>query len=316
MERKVSVNICCFNAEDYIEETIHSVLGQSYNNIEIIVVDDGSRDKTKTIVENIKDSRVVYYYQENQGLAFSRNKALELSSGEYIALMDHDDIWVPDKLNKQIPLFDKNPACGLVYCDGYDIDSKGKILGKYKTGIGFYHGNAFFKLLHHDFTGPCSGVILKRECFDKVGNFNLNFKMAEEYELFLRVAEAYEIEYIKEPLVKYRFHRSTSVGGEDILAQEILSIIEYWIKKKPEILTIHKDIISKNKFKANLNLTLYYLRSRKYKEALRFFAKSIQGLGLNPIIAFDTLVFLLLNIKRIKRHFIRNSIVYKNINEG
>ena len=115
----ISVNIPAYNAEEFIERTIRSAINQTYQDIEVVILDDGSTDRTGDIIRQMqsKDNRIRYYYQDNGGLAFTRNRLFDLSKGEYIAFLDHDDEWYSDKLESQLALFKDNPDTALVYGD-------------------------------------------------------------------------------------------------------------------------------------------------------------------------------------------------------
>lgn len=127
---KVSVIIPVYNCENFIEETLKSVLSQTYKDFEVIVVDDDSKDRTGEIVNVIKDKRIVYIHQENGGVSMARNNGILNSKGEYIALLDHDDLWLPEKLERQMPTLESNSKIGLVYSDCHIVDSKGRITGR------------------------------------------------------------------------------------------------------------------------------------------------------------------------------------------
>ena len=131
MPPKVSINLCCYNGEKYLEETLQSIFLQTYTDWELVVVNDGSTDSTERIIKSHKAAGkpIVYHYQENAGLGSARNKALQLSSGSYIALIDQDDIWLSEKLEKQVRAFEVDRLLGLVYSDTYYIDQDGKELG-------------------------------------------------------------------------------------------------------------------------------------------------------------------------------------------
>ena len=107
MKPLVSINLCCFNSERYLRETLESIAGQTFSNWELVAVNDGSTDSTESILHEFrtKGYPVLYYYQENRGIAHSRNKAIELSRGDYIAFIDHDDIWFPDILSNQLAAY-------------------------------------------------------------------------------------------------------------------------------------------------------------------------------------------------------------------
>ena len=115
---EISVIIPTYNYANYVRDAVESVLNQSYKEFEIIVVDDGSTDGTKKVLEPLKN-RIRYIYQENRGLPSAYNTGIKASKGEYIAFLDSDDLWLPEKLKLQKKYFDDNPAVGMVICNGY-----------------------------------------------------------------------------------------------------------------------------------------------------------------------------------------------------
>lgn len=206
----ISVIIPAYNAELFIEQTIKSALSQTYSNIEVIVVDDGSEDRTAEITNLIalKDHRVILIQQPNKGVAAARNLAIQQSSGEFIAPLDADDVWLLHKLEKQLEfLIDSGPSVGLVYAWSTVIDEKGKLLGKHL--INREEGNIFPELLLKDFIGNASVPLIRRSCFEKVGLYNCLFKEhnvqgIEDWDLSLRIAEQYEFRLVPQVLVLYR----------------------------------------------------------------------------------------------------------------
>ena len=131
MNSLVSAIIPTYNSVNYISEAINSVLNQTYKNCEIIVVDDGSTDNTRKTVENYirkYPHKIKYFYQENKGPSAARNKGIKEARGNYIAFLDSDDLWLPDKLEKQISLFMKDVSLKLTYCGGYYEDEEGSVI--------------------------------------------------------------------------------------------------------------------------------------------------------------------------------------------
>ncbi len=231
MPPKVSVNICCYNSERYLKETIQSVLDQSFKDYEVIIVDDGSKDNTGKIVKSFTDPRLKYYYQENRGLSASRNRAISLSSGEYIALLDHDDLWQPDKLAEQINLLDNDLALGAVFSDAYIIDGQGNITGTYFNINRPARGNIFERLILANFI-PCLTVMIRQTSLRGLELFKQDFRIAEEYELFLRIAERSSFDYIDKPLASYRWHENNySFYNSRRSYYEELAIVNYWLPK-------------------------------------------------------------------------------------
>src|SRR3990172_11738749 len=142
----VSVIIPTYNGSRFIRETIQSVIGQSYSKIEIIVIDDGSTDDTSLVVKSITDQRITYIQQKNAGVSTARNHGITVSKGDYIAFLDHDDVWLPCKLEKQLSLFEQNPKVAMVYADTFIIDENNSIINTYSHKIKFYRGMIFKEL--------------------------------------------------------------------------------------------------------------------------------------------------------------------------
>ncbi|MCC3526853.1 MAG: glycosyltransferase family 2 protein [Microcoleus sp. PH2017_22_RUC_O_B] len=209
-ESLISVIIPAYNAEEFITKTLESVLSQTYQNIEIFVVDDGSTDTTAEIVKSFaqKDSRVTLLQQANAGVAVARNLAYLHSKGEYIAPIDADDIWYPQNLEKQVEcLTNSEPFVGIAYSWSLDINEGGLLTG------GFYNstieGEVHNALVYKYFIGNASSSLIRRTCFEKVGGYNCKFKLenaqgCEDWELHLRIAQYYQFKVVPEYLVGYR----------------------------------------------------------------------------------------------------------------
>lgn len=266
---KVSVNIPCFNGERYIRQAIESVLNQMFEDFELIVIDDGSTDSSARIINSFSDSRVRYFYKGNEGLASTRNFALKESRGEFIALLDQDDIWLKDKLQKQLELFEKESETGIVFSDSYILDNEKRRAKTYFECCRPNRGMVFEELLlgYSNFI-PLPTAILRRQVFEKVGLFNTGYRLAEEWELFLRAAREFAFDYVDEPLACYRIHDGNFSRNKDIYVKETLEILNSWK-------VVCGDLFDKNSDK-------YYLRqSGIYLEAADFYAlngKKVQAL--------------------------------------
>lgn len=204
---KISVVIPAYNSAAYLKEALDSVVSQTYPVFEVIVIDDGSTDSAKDIVKKY-GSTIRYIYQDNQGPAAARNRGIKESKGDFTAFLDSDDLWTPEKLKKQMALFEiKN--YGMVYCDiSHVVDGKTIYRSylkerKYRfTGS----GNLFHKLLQENFIFTPT-VIIKREVINKSGCFDEKYKICEDYKMWLKVAKNYEIGFVDEPLVIRRRHQ-------------------------------------------------------------------------------------------------------------
>jgi len=210
MPPTVSINLCCYNSEKYLEETLQSIFAQTYKDWELIIINDGSSDSTESIVRQYicQGYPIIYHYQDNKGLGFSRNEALKHSRGKYIAFIDHDDIWMPDKLEKQIPLFYKDPKTAIVTSNAIQFNEKGNnaLFCKKKPKT----GHVFRELLVNYFICLSTAVISRRVLDDLDEWFDSRFRHIEEAELFTRIAYAWYLDYVDEPLAKNRIHKESS----------------------------------------------------------------------------------------------------------
>lgn len=227
---RVSVIIPTYNCSQYIAEAIDSVLNQSFLDFELIIVNDGSTDDTEEIISrylNNPSDKIRYINQENRGLAAARNTGIRRSSGEFIAFLDADDLWLPNKLSAQISVFDQYANVGFVHTNCYGFG------GPYGTYVNRFWMNAeqiknhsgliFWNLFFRKIRITASTVMLRRKCLDRIGHFDeaLSKLGSEDRDLFLRILWEYEAVYINEPLAKYR-DRSDSMGqnyGKMIKAQ-------------------------------------------------------------------------------------------------
>jgi len=208
---RVSIDLCCYNSEPFLEETLASVFAQTFTDYELVIVNDGSKDRTDEIVRrHVAAGRpIVYHPQANAGLGAARNKALELSKGELIAILDHDDVWEPRKLELQVPLFDRREV-GFAGSDARYIDARGRPLGLYSDANPLQRGKVLRELVLYNFV-PCAAAVLRRSAIGAAGGFfKPDFRVSEEYELFLRLAAISEFDYSPEPLVSIRVHAASA----------------------------------------------------------------------------------------------------------
>jgi glycosyltransferase involved in cell wall biosynthesis len=229
---KVSVNIPCFNSAGFIHHTIESLLGQTYEDFEAIVIDDGSTDRTGDIIRSYRDERIRYFYQENRGLSLSRNRALSLSQGEYIAFLDHDDVWLPDKLRQQVEILDKDQDFAFVYTNYFKLKPNGKkYLGNRKTQP---EGNIFENLLYY-YSICLSTVMVRKQSLERLETlFDAKLCLAEETDVFMRLLFRERARYIEQPLTIYRIHPNmSSVKHVDRYPDENAYMLEKFKKMDP-----------------------------------------------------------------------------------
>ncbi len=237
----ISVIIPAYNAEEFIAKTLESVLSQTYQNIEVLVVDDGSLDTTAAIVKSFaqKDRRIILLQQSNAGVAAARNLAIEKSKGEYIAPIDADDIWYPPNLEKQLNCLTSSASTvGVVYSWSVDINEQDLLTG------GFYNstteGEVYTALVYKYFIGNASSSLIRHICFEKVGGYNCQLKAenaqgCEDWELHLRIAEHYQFNVVPEYLVGYRQIASSMSCNYAAMAKSHSLIMADVRQRHPEI---------------------------------------------------------------------------------
>ena len=227
---KISVIIPVYNGERYIKEAIDSVLNQTYENYEIIVINDGSTDNTIKILKNYVN-KIRWKNQENKGVVSAKNSGIKIAKGEYFAYLDADDVFLPDKLELQIKKLNENPKLGLVFCEYYYMDKNGKIIKLIKP-------TKKIKLIQDNFI-PTSGVICKKSCLEKIGIFEYDVGSDYDWDLWLRISEQFPISYVNKPLLKYRIHSS------NISRTRVKNIVDYELEMKIKLL--EKAYLRRNK---------------------------------------------------------------------
>lgn len=216
----VSVIIPAYNRAFIIGQTIDSVLQQTYGNYEIIVVDDGSTDNTYEALKPYWD-KIRYEYKENGGIASARNRGLELAQGEYIAFLDSDDFWKPEKLEKQMQCFANQPEYGLVAtrCVTNTVDRDFNTIEVNKIRRSGKSGWIYKDLFFRNFIRT-SSVVIKNECFQKVGRFDEGLPRCEEIDMWLRISKKYPVGFINDILTIYT-RRPKEIRHDNIEGRKI-----------------------------------------------------------------------------------------------
>lgn len=263
----VSVIIPTYNRANLVGKAIKSVLSQTYQDFEIIVIDDGSTDNTEETVKSFNNFKIRYIcHSDNRGISAARNTGIRASRGEYIALLDSDDEWLPEKLDKQIKILqDGPPELGVVYSDLLYIDENGKNMNKLRNPK--KEGYIYEDLLGENCIGPPSTLLIRKECFHKVGLFDDLVNGMEDWDLSIRIAKYYRFSHIKIPLMKYRLHSnqiSKNLRVKNIAAKRIL------VKYASE-LEIRRVAHSKHYF----HIGNRFCHMGKTKEGQRYLLKAI-----------------------------------------
>jgi glycosyltransferase involved in cell wall biosynthesis len=212
---RVSAIILTYNRADLIMEAIESVLAQTYTDYEIIVIDDGSTDNTAQVLQQLIESgKIRYIWQENQGECAARNHGLHQARGEYVAFLDSDDLWLPQKLEAQVACLEAYPEAGLVQSSFLKFDdATGKNLGIRDTS--WFSGRIYPQILMHwSDLMAVDAVLLPLKVLQQVGGFDETLKRGLDLELWWRISRHYPFIAMPDVLTKVRVH-SGSVSGAD-----------------------------------------------------------------------------------------------------
>jgi glycosyltransferase involved in cell wall biosynthesis len=202
----VTVIIPTFNRATLLPKAVESVLKQTYQDFEILLIDDASSDATPTVCRGFSDPRVRYIrHRENRGIAGARNTGVSNARGRFIAFLDDDDEWLPQKLSRQVEVLENSSrSIGAVYTAFEMVDKEtGRGRGEIRPAKS---GHILHELCMRNWIGTASTVCLKRECFDEAGPFDEKVTFGEEYDMWIRIAHRYDFKYIDEILVKYGVH--------------------------------------------------------------------------------------------------------------
>ena len=237
----VSVLVPAYNAELFIADTLQSVLNQTYKNIEVLVVDDGSRDATARIVEKFarRDNRIKLYHQENKGVAAARNFAISKASGEYLAPIDSDDIWYPCKIEKQVTRLERlGPDTAVAYSWSVSIDEKGQVLDA--GPMWDLEGEVYQALVLRNFIGNASVPMFRRSAVQMVGGYKeelraLNAQGCEDWEICLRLAERFRYCVAKDYLVGYRCYAQSMSYNHEAMGRSYDLVMQELKSRHPEI---------------------------------------------------------------------------------
>lgn len=266
---KVSVIITCYNEAVFVEKALKSVLNQTFQDFNVCVVDDGSEDNTREIIQPyVKKHGVKYIYQKNRGLPAARNTGIQNCKGQYIAFLDADDSWLIQKLEKQIKYAEKHPKAALIYSDFYRYNKKG---GRFSQGYPKSYKNSkefLTDIFVRNASIIPSTVLIKRDVLKDIGYFDEELLLKQEYDLWIRIGGTYPIGYVNEPLVNI-LEREDSLSKRDgqLRLRYQLLAAEKAVKHFPFLAKLKK----KRSGKAYYDLGLFYFSINQPHEAREAF---------------------------------------------
>lgn len=219
---RVSVLLTCYNHLSYLEAAIDGLLAQSFQDFELIALDDGSTDGTREWLsdrlgpkapkpnkwEPLENRTKLVFNESNLGTYGTLNVGLAHVSGDFVAVLNDDDVWLPTKLERQVELMDAHPNVGLVHTGGEFIDAQGNRTEGSPLGFAFPKfeaGDLLLRLIYSN-TIIASAVLARKRCFDELGPFDASYFGSGDWEMWLRIAERWELGFVDEPLTLYRIH--------------------------------------------------------------------------------------------------------------
>ena len=272
---KVSVILPTYNRANYIARALDSILVQTYKDYEIIVVDDGSTDATSEVLKHFSD-KIKYIRQSNQGSATARNRGIQESKGEYIAFLDSDDYWVPEKLQEQVNVLAVHPEVGIVYARMPIINEKGEKIGMKPAGVS---GKNFKELLEVWGDLPTSTVMTRRVCFNEVGLFDTTLVTMQDIDMWLRISRRYQLYEIEGKVLAYYCRHNTQITTNKIKVYSgLVTIYKKILRSYPDA---PRELMLKRILSNQYLLARANYNERFYSAALK---NALAVVGRNPLV--------------------------------
>lgn len=264
----------CQRELKYLRRAVESVLNQDYKNIELIIIDDSPsgdsvRENVAEYCNSLQDKNVVYSQNQKQlGACASRNRGLHLSKGTYIAFLDDDDEWLPNKISMQLDQLEATPRAGLVYSDFWLIAESTGEKRRYSKTSHPYQGNVYDEIIRGNFIGSTSVPLIKKDVLLQIGGFDVEQPAMQDWDVWIRIAEHYEIAYVPECLINYYEHEGTHITkSPDKRLKGLMRLNE----KQRSYLELHKDIMGSRYY----YMMRLYIAKNDVKNALKYYGKSI-----------------------------------------
>lgn len=275
---KVSIIISCYNHEKYIVQSINSVLNQTYTDYEILIINDGSTDNSSNIINRIvdknKDKITFIDHSVNQRPRFASNLGLSLAKGQYIAWNDGDDIWYPEKLEKQMYIFqqDNKKKIGLVYCYGKNLNENPNRMRSEVEAVDV-KDDVFEQLFNSAFFFKIS-IVARKEVYDFVGIMDERYPYCADYELLLRIAAAgYQFDRVPEVLVGHRIHDTNETQNRAVAQQNTKEMLANIASNYKSLIKSKNINVSKRLAVCDLLSSEYYFANGNKTEARKILYK-------------------------------------------
>jgi alpha-1,3-rhamnosyltransferase len=269
----VTVGIALYNHEKYIKECLESIINQTYDNLEIIVIDDGSKDSSYNIAKEVLESQTRRKYilktRPNIGMCNTLNEIIELASGEYISFIGSDDFWHKDKIKKQAKYLDEHPDIALVHCNSYLVDGDSKVYGEFDCSSSKTEGDLFHGLIMGSAVINTPGNFYRTSVYEKIGKYDPQFRW-EDDDFWQRLTKIYKVGFINEFLTYYRRHGENLSKDDNVLEFINDEVIRIYHKNIDD-----PDLLKKAVAKMYRKSLLRALRKAKMSYILKYLPKYI-----------------------------------------
>lgn len=262
----VSVIIPCYNRGQFISETIDSVLNQTFEDFEVFCIDDGSTDETREVLQHYGNQITVLEHdgRVNKGQSAAINLGIRHARGEYIGVLDSDDLWYPDKLSQQVAFFDENPYVDIVYGNGQAINEHGNRLYEI-YGPEHRENNEVNELLLNCYFLLPNNALVRSRLYEAAGYFDESLRAAQDHDMLIRLAEVGNVAYVNRPWFKYRRHaNSISSQNADLRWRNGFRILNAAARRYP----YPKSVVRRRRAVLRFRLAQCFAERRQYGLAL------------------------------------------------
>lgn len=227
----IAVIVPAYNSQATILETITSIQKQTFTDFELIVIDDGSSDRTLELLQTVRDARIRVVSYENGGVSVARNRGISLSTSEYITFIDADDLWTPDKLELQLAALQQHPTAGVAYSWTCFMDRQGMFF--HADNPIYFQGNVYPELLKTNFLLSGSNPLIRRVALADVGKFDARLTHAEEWDLYLRLAAKYDFVLVPKTQIFYRQTAGSASAKIEVMEKDAIQVIDRAFRAAP-----------------------------------------------------------------------------------
>jgi glycosyltransferase involved in cell wall biosynthesis len=249
---RVTAVIPTFQHGAFVAQAVSSVLSQTYTEIETVVVDDGSTDDTSDVLRGF-GSAIKVIRQPNRGLSAARNTGVEASMGELVAFLDADDLWLPTKIEKQVPRFEDDRV-GLVGADIVCFDAVGEYPEPTLRARNLARGRVYPGFITNQAVIHMPTAVVRRECFQQIGYFDETLTSLEDLDMWHRISRRWAVDYVDEPLARYRWSAGQMSRNEVRMLVNGIRVREKSVAADPELLSLDRGLLDSAFFDLYLEL--------------------------------------------------------------